>query len=289
MDKRIKFYSQNTNLLPPKPKSSFRHLKQGIQEFHRKYVLVPADKAANNVVVVCRLHYVNTLKQELDGTMAYLETDTDEVSVVNAHLNDLPVKFSVCVNEGQDKLPTMYWLPKLHKRPYKARFIANSSSCTTTELSKLLTSCLTAIKSHVIRYCETVYETSNKNWFWSIKNSGEVLSKLKCRGFRATSLSTYDFSTLYTTLPHNLIKEKLLDLIEWTFKRALKTMVHFIWHVMTERLFSLPLTKVGIHFGHVRMYAMPYPISLIIFILDLGPSCTDKLLEFRWVQIAHLS
>ena len=289
VDKRIKFYSQNTNLLPPKPKSSFRHLKQGIQEFHRKYVLVPADKAANNVVVVCRLHYVNTLKQELDGTRAYLETDTDEVSVVNAHLNDLPVKFSVCVNEGQDKLPTMYWLPKLHKRPYKARFIANSSSCTTTELSKLLTSCLTAIKSHVIRYCETVYETSNKNWFWSIKNSVEVLSKLKCRGFRATSLSTYDFSTLYTTLPHNLIKEKLLDLIEWTFKRALKTMVHFIWHVMTERLFSLPLTKVGIPFGHVRMCATPYPISLIIFILDLGPSYTDKLLEFRWVQIAHLS
>ena len=30
------------------------------------------------------------------------------------------------------------------------------------------------------------------------------------------------FSTLYTTLPHNLIKEKLLDLIEWTFKRALE-------------------------------------------------------------------
>ena len=211
------------------------------------------------------------------------------MSVVNAHLNDLPVKFSVCVNEGQDKLPTMYWLPKLHKRPYKARFIANSSSCTTTELSKLLTSCLTAIKSHVIGYCETVYETSNKNWFWPIKNSGEVLNKLKCRGFRATSLSTYDFSTLYTTLPHNLIKEKLLDLIEWTFKRALKTMVHFIWHVMTERLFSLPLTKVGIHFGHVRMCGTPYPISWIIFILDLGPSYTDKLLEFRWVQIAHLS
>ena len=144
------------------------------------------------------------------------------MSVVNAHLNDLPVKFSICVNKGQDKLLTMYWLPKLHKRPYKARFIANSSSCTITELSKLLTSFLTAINSKVIRYYETVYETSNKNWFWSIKNSGEVLSKLKCRGFRATSLSTYDFSTLYTTLPHNLIKENLLDLIEWTFKRAFK-------------------------------------------------------------------
>ena len=33
----------------------------------------------------------------------------------------------------------------------------------------------------------------------------------------STSLSTYVFSTLYTTLPHNLIKEKLLDLIERTF------------------------------------------------------------------------
>ena len=39
-----------------------------------------------------------------------------------------------------------------------------------------------------------------------------VLNKLKSRGFHAASLSTYDFSTLYTTLPHNLIKEKLIDI-----------------------------------------------------------------------------
>ena len=83
-------------------------------------------------------------------------------------------------------------VPKLHKRPYKVRFIANSS-CTTTEISKLLTSCLTAIKAKVIKYCETVYERSGKNMFWPIKNSGEVLSKLKDIGYQATSLSTYDF------------------------------------------------------------------------------------------------
>ena len=52
VDKRINVHSENTNLLPPKRKSTFRHLQHGIQEFHRKYVLVPADKAANNVVVV---------------------------------------------------------------------------------------------------------------------------------------------------------------------------------------------------------------------------------------------
>ena len=54
------------------------------------------------------------------------------------------------------------------------------------------------------------------------KNSDKVLSNLKSRGFHTTSLSTYDFSTLYTKLPHNLIKEKLLGLIEWTFKKKLK-------------------------------------------------------------------
>ena len=46
-----------------------------------------------------------------------------------------------------------------------------------------------------------------------------VLNKLKSRGFRASSSSTNDFSTLYTTLPHNLIKDKLVDLIESTFQR----------------------------------------------------------------------
>ena len=52
IDQRISFYSQNTDMLPRKPKISYRYLKSGNEDFHRKYVLVPADKAANNVVVV---------------------------------------------------------------------------------------------------------------------------------------------------------------------------------------------------------------------------------------------
>ena len=95
-------------------------MKQGTQEFHRKYVLVTAVKAENNVVVVCPLHYINTLKQELNGTMAYEETSTSEKTVGNSHSNKLPYNFAVNVKERQDKRPTMYWLPKLKKRPYKA-------------------------------------------------------------------------------------------------------------------------------------------------------------------------
>ena len=60
-----------------------------------------------------------------------------------------------------------------------------------------------------------------KTYFGLLKSSGEIINidKLKARDFNATSLFTYDFSTLYTTLPHNLIKDKLIDLIERTFQR----------------------------------------------------------------------
>ena len=52
MEKSISFYSKNLNLLPPKFKFSFRHLKQCTQQFHEKFVLAPADKAKNNAIVV---------------------------------------------------------------------------------------------------------------------------------------------------------------------------------------------------------------------------------------------
>ena len=50
-DERVLFYFNNLDLLPPKPKLSFRYLKQGIQEFHRKYVLAPSDKAL--IMLLC--------------------------------------------------------------------------------------------------------------------------------------------------------------------------------------------------------------------------------------------
>ena len=52
-------------------------------------------------------------------------------------------------------------------KPYKARFIAHSSSCTT---SNLITSCLTAVKSILSSTVKKVYERSGKNLFWSITN-----------------------------------------------------------------------------------------------------------------------
>ena len=127
------------------------------------------------------------------------------------------------VSEKHKNFPTMYWIPKLHKNQYKARFIANSCACTTKLLSQISTSCLSKIKEHAKFHCEKAYGNSGKNLFWSIKKSGEVLNKLKCKDFHVSTVSSYDFSTLNTSLPHTLIKKKLVSLIEGILGQEQKT------------------------------------------------------------------
>ena len=44
-----------------------------------------------------------------------------------------------------------------------------------------------------IRYYDTVYERDGINYFWSIKNSNDVLNKFISKNYQASKLSTYDF------------------------------------------------------------------------------------------------
>ena len=90
-------------------------------------------------------------------------------------------------------LPTFYCLPKLHKNPYKSRFISNSSHCSTTILSKHITSALTAFKDHAIKYSEAAFSNSNVNYFWSIKNSSEGIEKLRLRNLSGFSSIFFRF------------------------------------------------------------------------------------------------
>ena len=62
----------------------------------------------------------------------------------------MAAKFSAFINEDNCKCPA-YTGYLNHKRPYKSRLIANSSSFSTTELSEF---CLTAIKNHVKILCK---------------------------------------------------------------------------------------------------------------------------------------
>ena len=74
------------HLLPPRPKSSFCHLKRGVRDFHMNYVLVPADGAAYSVVVVWRLCCVSALGRGLVGTGACgLQPSLSEREIVDGH------------------------------------------------------------------------------------------------------------------------------------------------------------------------------------------------------------
>ena len=86
------------------------------------YVLVPADKAANNVVIVLRLYYINTLKRELvdTNTCTYkLQPSLSERVIVDGHGCHTALNFGVKAKENQDNVPKLNWLPKRHKNPIK--------------------------------------------------------------------------------------------------------------------------------------------------------------------------
>ena len=142
---------------------------------------------------------------ELNSTSTYVPAQLTKDQLLVHHINTL-TKIDVKIDKCE--LPTFYWLPKLHKRPYKSRFISNSSHCSTTILSMHITSALTAVKDHVIKYSETAFSNSNVNYFWSIKNSSEVIEKLRLRNFRGSQVSSFDFSLLYTPHCHMILSKQ---------------------------------------------------------------------------------
>jgi hypothetical protein len=63
-------------------------------------------------------------------------------------------------------------------------------------------------------YCATVYAKSKVNQMWILKNSKELVESLKSPNFsQIYSIKTYDFTTLYTTIPHDKFKTILFGII----------------------------------------------------------------------------
>ena len=121
--------------------------------------MVPADKASNNITVVCKKHYIEVMIAELtkgnvinQSTYVDVPTNKDRLKVIiSKHLQYMNSR-NIRVPAVMEQLPNVYWLPKLHKVPYGSRFIAASNSCTTKPLSQLLTSCLSMILTHFKEY-----------------------------------------------------------------------------------------------------------------------------------------
>ena len=120
---------------------------QCLTSLQNKYVIVPADKAPNNMVFICKNYYIDCLKNELGltgGTLnnTYTPVTFTKREIINNQTSVLETFGIEIPNEDHD-LPSMYWLPKLHKSPYKQRYIAGSSKCSTKQMSILLKKILT--------------------------------------------------------------------------------------------------------------------------------------------------
>ena len=172
-----------------------------IFEFHENFVIIPADKASNNYTFVCKRYYVDILIEELGlhllpGYPAYNVTDFSASEVLDNHKSAL-TSFGIQTTDEELDLPYIYWIPKMHTNPYKHRFIAGSSKCSTKPLSILLTKLLTHIKQGLQKYCETSYSRSGVNQMWILKNSKELLEHLQSPNFNhITNMKSLDFSTL---------------------------------------------------------------------------------------------
>jgi hypothetical protein len=115
-------------------------------------------------------------------------------------------------------LPSLYWIPKLHKCPFKQRYIAGSAKCSTKPLSKLLTCILSAVKNGLQSYCDTSYSRGGVNQMWILKNSTDLFQYIQSGSLSScNNIKTFDFSTLYTTIPHSKPKDKLRELVQLCF------------------------------------------------------------------------
>ena len=109
-------------------------------------------------------------------------------------------------------IPLLYWTSKQHKSPYKFRFISGASHCYNKTISIEVSLALKCIKPHFKNYCGVINKRLGLNFFWSIDNSIEFLHKLDGVN-KASSIKTFDFSTLYTNLPLDSIYDSLEKLI----------------------------------------------------------------------------
>ena len=197
-----------------------------LSDLYNKYVFVPADKAPNNIIIICKRYYIETLIKELGldkcstptGNSAYTSCQMSSEDIVNT-LDTFMMSLGIELFDDDKRLPCLYWTPKLNKSQVKYCFIAGSSKCTTKQLSSLLTKILIVLKTGLAKYCSIKTSHTGVNNMLILKNSTNLLSSLSHLGVRiATSIQTFDFSTLYTSIPHDLLKSRLNNIINNAFK-----------------------------------------------------------------------
>ena len=143
------------------------------------------------------------------GNPTYNLTAMSKDKILQNH-HSVMLIFGISLPEEDIDLPKLYWIRKLHKNPYKQRYITGSAKCSTKPLSQTLTRILTAVKEGLQKYCDTAYARSGVNQMWILKNSKELSENLNTQSLHSVnSIKSFDVSILYTTIPHVKLKSVL--------------------------------------------------------------------------------
>ena len=206
--------------------------KECLSDLHSKYVMVPIDKAANNIAFICKRFYALVLLKEvgLMGSNTSTYTQLDQLSpddIVKQHITELKHKFNITVEDNMSTLPDIYWIPKLHKNPVKFRFIIASKHCTTKTLSKHVSSMFSLFQKQVDIYHKKSHFFSGIKSYWIVQDRGPVLEAVNKSVARrsAKCVSSFDFSTLYTKIPHDKLILVLTKIIEFVFKGGTRSKI----------------------------------------------------------------
>ncbi len=160
------------------------------------------------------------------GNETYQPVKDEQATIINRHCN-MSVDFGLDVSQKDKCLPKLFATAKLHKSPYAWRFIAGARNSSTKLLCVRLHVILSHFERHFKNYCNRIQHNSGLSYFWSVKNSVEVKDSLmsKYATCAAREIITADFSTLFTTLPHNSIKECLFALADLCFNNGGSTVI----------------------------------------------------------------
>ncbi|KAL5258593.1 hypothetical protein ACHWQZ_G009164 [Mnemiopsis leidyi] len=98
-----------------KPVLSDKDTLAELKKLQKTFIIVPTDKASNNVSIVCRKYYHECMIKELSSNV-YLPIQQNEETLVKQHQQDLR-QLNVEVPADNESLPFIYSTIKQHKNP----------------------------------------------------------------------------------------------------------------------------------------------------------------------------
>ena len=192
-------------------------VKVELAKLQEKYVFVPTDKADKNVTLVCKKLYLQVLQEEISSNTYQLTTETEE-EIILRH-EDFLKSHGLKMDPDNRHLPFLYGTTKMHKDPIKFRFITSARNSSLQQLSEVVGLCLKTCLKTAKNYSNYSNKFHQRNDFYVIDNNSSVLEFMFENNLNSgnKSISTFDFSTLFTNIPHEQLKDNLTKFVNRVF------------------------------------------------------------------------